>query len=202
MGATQAAPGFLSPFAVEAPPGAEGWQRLYPYYYLFSEARREFEEEKFWFFDGMHNPEPVYPFDTIMTESWWVALNQFGTRVYVIPPALGIDQRIVNGYLFISPNSITDPELIASLSPSAVVVDVAAAGAVAPGPAVYGVIGDVDAHRFAGGLPAGAGGLTALVVNRREALALTGASDADRAAKLYERLCRLDPWQALGCGEA
>ncbi|HZT06927.1 MAG TPA: PEP-utilizing enzyme [Chloroflexota bacterium] len=113
MGATQAARGFVSPFAVEAPPGAEGWQRLYPYYYLFSEPRREFEEGKFWFFDGMHNPEPVYPFDTIMTESWWVALNQFGTRVYVIPPALGIDQRIVNGYLYISPNSITDPELIA-----------------------------------------------------------------------------------------
>jgi pyruvate,water dikinase len=98
---------------VEAPPGAENWQRLYPYYYLFSEPRREFEEGKFWFFDGMHNPEPVYPFDTIMTESWWVALNQFGTRVYVIPPALGIDQRIVNGYLYISPNSITDPEVIA-----------------------------------------------------------------------------------------
>jgi pyruvate, water dikinase len=109
----QSATGFASPFEVAAPPGAEDWQRLYPYYYLFSEPRREFEEGKFWFFDGMHNPEPVFPFDTIMTESWWVALNQFGTRVYVIPPALGIDQRIVNGYLYISPNSITDPELIA-----------------------------------------------------------------------------------------
>jgi len=28
------------------------------------------------------------------------------------------------------------------------------------------------------------------------------SSDADRAAKLYERLCRLDPWQALVCGES
>ena len=93
-------------------PGAEDWRRLYPYYYVFSDDRREFEEGKFWFFDGMHNPEPVYPFDTIMTESWWVALNMFGTRVYVIPPALGIDQRIVNGYLYISPNSITDPAVI------------------------------------------------------------------------------------------
>jgi type VI secretion system protein ImpA len=27
------------------------------------------------------------------------------------------------------------------------------------------------------------------------------SSDTDRAGKLYERLCRLDPWQALGCGE-
>jgi len=29
----------------------------------------------------------------------------------------------------------------------------------------------------------------------------TDSSDRDRAAKLYERLCRLDPWQALNCGE-
>jgi pyruvate,water dikinase len=113
MAVTPEVRGFPSPFAVDAPPGAEDWRRLYPYYYLFSEPRREFEEGKFWFFEGMHNPEPVYPFDTIMTESWWVALNMFGTRVYVIPPALGIDQRIVNGYLYISPNSITDPDLIA-----------------------------------------------------------------------------------------
>jgi len=27
------------------------------------------------------------------------------------------------------------------------------------------------------------------------------SSDLDRADKLYQRLCRLDPWQALGCGE-
>lgn len=27
------------------------------------------------------------------------------------------------------------------------------------------------------------------------------SSDHDRAGKLYERLCRLDPWQALGCRE-
>ncbi len=113
VGEGQGARGFPSPFAIEPPPGAESWERLYPYYCVFSEPRREFEEGKFWFFDGMHNPEPVFPFDTIMTESWWVALNMFGTRMYVIPPALGIDQRIVNGYLYISPNSITDPELIA-----------------------------------------------------------------------------------------
>jgi type VI secretion system protein ImpA len=29
----------------------------------------------------------------------------------------------------------------------------------------------------------------------------TGGSDSDRATKLYERLCRLDPWQALACRE-
>jgi pyruvate,water dikinase len=104
---------FPSPFEVAAPPGAEDWKRLYPYYYTFSDERRAFEERKFWFFDSMHNPEPIYPFDTIMTESWWVALNQYTTRVWVIPPALGIDQRLVNGYIYVSPNTITDPEVIA-----------------------------------------------------------------------------------------
>ena len=29
----------------------------------------------------------------------------------------------------------------------------------------------------------------------------TDSGDRERAAKLYERLCRLDPWQALGCSE-
>jgi type VI secretion system protein ImpA len=27
------------------------------------------------------------------------------------------------------------------------------------------------------------------------------SSEPDRAKKLYDRLCRLDPWQALGCSE-
>jgi pyruvate,water dikinase len=103
---------FLSPFEVEAPPGAEEWRRLFPDYYLFSDERREYEDEQFWFFDGMHNPEPVYPFDAIMPESWWVFLNQYLTRVWMVPPTLGIDQRIVNGYLYVSPTTITDPQEI------------------------------------------------------------------------------------------
>ena len=61
----------------------------------------------------MHNPEPVYPFDAIMTENWAVAVNQLTTRVWQIPPSLGIDHRVVNGYLYISPNAITDPDVIA-----------------------------------------------------------------------------------------
>jgi pyruvate,water dikinase len=103
---------------MDAPPGAEEWRRLYPYYMLFSEERRDFEEGKFWFWESMHNPEPVYPFDTIMIESWWVALNQYTTRVWQIPPALGIDQRIINGYLYVSPNSISDPAVIESRVPT------------------------------------------------------------------------------------
>lgn len=108
-----AKPAFMSPFDVKAPSGAEGWEQLYPYYALISPERREFEESKFWFFDGMHNPEPVYPFDTIMTENWWVGVSQMSSRVWALPPAIGLDQRIVNGYLYASPNAVTDPDLIA-----------------------------------------------------------------------------------------
>ena len=61
----------------------------------------------------MHNPEPIFPFDTIMTENWWVACNQMTTRVFLVPPAWGIDHRIVNGYLYISPSTLSDPALIA-----------------------------------------------------------------------------------------
>ncbi|MGF6873043.1 PEP-utilizing enzyme [Paraburkholderia sp. MM5477-R1] len=104
---------FLSPFAVPTPEDAEGWQEMYPYYALLSPERRAMEEGKLWYFDGMHNPEPLYPFDTIMTENWWVAASQMTTRVWPIPLALGIDQRVINGYLYVSPNSIDDPDEIA-----------------------------------------------------------------------------------------
>jgi len=104
---------FTSPFAVPTPEGAEGWQELYPYYAQISPERQEMEEGKLWYFDGMHNPEPLYPFDTIMTENWWVAASQMTTKVWPIPLALGIDQRIINGYLYVSPNAIDDPDEIA-----------------------------------------------------------------------------------------
>ena len=112
MATTEQPARFPSPFEVATPPGCEGWEELYPYYYVFSEDRREFEEEKFWFFDGLHHPAPIYPFDTITCESWWVPLSQYTSRVFMIPPALGIDQRVVNGYLYLSPNAVTDPKVI------------------------------------------------------------------------------------------
>ena len=101
---------FPSPFEVPTPEGCEGWKELYPYYYVFSDDRREFEDNRFWFQDGMHHPEPLYPFDTITSESWWVALGQYNTRVFVVPPALGIDQRVLNGYLYITALPVANPD--------------------------------------------------------------------------------------------
>ncbi len=108
---------FGNPYDVSTPAGAEGWESMYPAYLLFGSETRERDEQKLWFFDQMHNPEPVYPFDLMMPESWLVSLNQYTTRVWNLPTALGIEQRLVNGYLYLSPNVIEDPEEIASREP-------------------------------------------------------------------------------------
>jgi len=108
---------FGNPYDVPTPEGAEGWESMYPPHMIFGEELRERDEGKLWFFDQMHNPEPVYPFDLMMPESWLVALNQYTTRVWNLPTALGIEQRIVNGYLYLSPNVVEDPEQMAANQP-------------------------------------------------------------------------------------
>ena len=104
---------FMDPHDVPKIPGTEGWERLYPYQYIFSKEdpeRAKFESSQIWFYDGLHYPEPHYPFDLIWDEAWSLALSQYNTRHYIIPPALGIDHRIVNGYVYISPVGVPDPE--------------------------------------------------------------------------------------------
>lgn len=110
--APQAMQRFPSPFDVTTPAGAEGWERMYPYYLLFSEENREYEDGTLWFQDGMHHPEVLYPFDTITHECWRVALGQYNTRVFSVPPAYGIEQRVVNGYLYIAAVPVADPATI------------------------------------------------------------------------------------------
>lgn len=110
--APQAQQRFPSPFEVTTPPGAEGWERMYPYYLLFSEDNRAYEDSQLWFQDGMHHPEVLYPFDTITHECWRVALGQYNTRVFSVPPAYGIEQRVVNGYLYVAAVPVADPTTI------------------------------------------------------------------------------------------
>ncbi len=103
---------FASPFDVKTPPGAEGWQDLYPYYLVFSEDRREEEDAAFWFQDGVHWREVLYPFDSIFMEFALKCLSQYNTHFYIIPPAKGVDYRVLNGYTYLSPVAITDPNVI------------------------------------------------------------------------------------------
>jgi pyruvate,water dikinase len=59
---------FPSPYDLEAPAGAEGWQEMYPYYLLFQDRLREQEDGRFWFCDSQHWPSPFKPFDTVTVE--------------------------------------------------------------------------------------------------------------------------------------
>ncbi|MDR7540001.1 MAG: PEP-utilizing enzyme [Armatimonadota bacterium] len=101
---------FPYPWEVETPKGAEGWERMYPYYLLSSEETRAHEQSLFWFQDKIHHAYALYPFDVITFEAWRLALGQYNTRVFGVPPALGIDHRVLNGYLYIAPVPVADPE--------------------------------------------------------------------------------------------
>ena len=101
--------GFPSPYEVPTPDGAEGWEEMYPYYLLFDPARREQEEGRFWFYNGMHFPEPMPAFDMVTAESCYLSIGLYQGRVFSIPTVLGIEHRVVNGYVFITSNEVSDP---------------------------------------------------------------------------------------------
>ncbi|HEY7468247.1 MAG TPA: PEP-utilizing enzyme [Acidimicrobiia bacterium] len=108
---------FPSPFEVETPPGGEGWEELYTYSLPFSEDRRDYEDGTFWFQDGIHWPDPLTPWDATWLEYALASLSQYNTRHYLIPPALGVDYRVLNGYTYLSPVPVADPEEIGARVP-------------------------------------------------------------------------------------
>jgi len=108
---------FPSPFDITTPPGAEGWRDLYSYSTVFSEDRRDYEESMFWFMDGVHTPEVVQPWDATIMEFAIIVLSQYNTRHYIVPPALGVDIRVLNGYVYLSPVGVADPAEIESRVP-------------------------------------------------------------------------------------
>ena len=113
MASTAALSAFPSPFSIETPPGCEGWEEMYPYYSRFDERRRESDENRFWFWNSMHFPLAMPAFDVICIDSPYQAVGSWQNRVFAVPPAMGIDYRIVNGYVYISGNPVTDPAKIA-----------------------------------------------------------------------------------------
>ncbi len=108
---------FPSPFEIETPAGAEGWQDLYTYSLPFSEDRRSEEDSVFWFQDGIHWPEALTPWDATFYEYAIASLSQYNTRHYLIPPALGIDYRVLNGYAYLTPVPVMDPAEIEARVP-------------------------------------------------------------------------------------
>jgi pyruvate,water dikinase len=92
---------FPDPHEYQVPPELEGWEEMYPSHHLFSKDRADWEKQQFWYMDKIHAPEPMPPLDMLFQEAWQIALSQYTTRVFCIPPAQGIAQRMVGCYMYI-----------------------------------------------------------------------------------------------------
>jgi len=103
---------FPDPYEIETPAGAEGWQELYAYHNLFQDGRREVDGKKTWFRNSLHFPEVSYPFDQITIDCAFMGTGVTNTRVFAMPPAKGLDVRVVNGYTYMSALPAPAPEEI------------------------------------------------------------------------------------------
>jgi pyruvate,water dikinase len=101
----EAAKGFPLPSSLEVTPGTENAQAAFPYYMQFGEG----DDERFWFYNSMHFPEPMHHFDMVTAEAAYCALGSSNTRVHVLPTTKGIDYRIINGRVYIGGVGVTDP---------------------------------------------------------------------------------------------
>src|SRR3569833_2853617 len=103
------AKGFPLPSSLKVLPGTERAQAGYPYTIQFGPA----DDERFWFYNSMHFPEPMSAFDMVTAEAAYCARGSANTRVHCLPTTLGIDHRIINGRVYIGGNAVTDPVEIA-----------------------------------------------------------------------------------------
>lgn len=103
---------FPKPSELTVPPGAEGWEKLYPYNLVFQNLSGA-EDEKFWFCDSQHWPTVFKPFETIGGEFAVKCLGQYNTRHLMIPPANGIEFKIHLGYLYMSPVPVPEDQIAA-----------------------------------------------------------------------------------------
>jgi len=96
---------FMDPHEVPPISGTEGWEEMYPYYYIFGKGnteREKYESSQLWFYDGVHYPFPMHPLDIIWDDMWHLTLSGFTSKVFCIPNSNGIDHRILNGYIYLS----------------------------------------------------------------------------------------------------
>ena len=104
-GGTPDASSFPLPSQITDVPGAEGWRSMYPYFTRFQPE----DDDRFWFYNAMHFPEPVPVFDTVTSEIPYTAIGANTARLFVFPTTLGIEHRIVNGRVYITAIPVTDP---------------------------------------------------------------------------------------------
>lgn len=104
---------FPKPSELPVPAGAEGWEKIYPYYLVFQDKLKDEEDQKFWFCDSQHWPTVFKPFETIGAEFAVKCLGQYNARHLMIPTAKGIEFRVHLGYLYMSPIPVPEEEIAA-----------------------------------------------------------------------------------------
>lgn len=104
---------FPKPSELPVPAGAEGWEKIYPYYLVFQDKLQDEEDQKFWFCDSQHWPTVFKPFETVGAEFAVKCLGQYNARHLMIPTAKGIEFRVHLGYLYMSPIPVPEEEIAA-----------------------------------------------------------------------------------------
>src|SRR5271154_2563396 len=76
--------GFPLPSSLQVVPGTERAQAAYPYTVQFGEG----DDNRFWFYNSMHFPEPMSAFDMVTAEAAYCALAAANTQPHAPPPSL------------------------------------------------------------------------------------------------------------------
>jgi pyruvate,water dikinase len=100
---------FILPNEIPEIPGTDGWREMYPRHLVFSHDNAkqiEYESTRFWFLESLHAPAPLSPLDCYSHDMWRLTLSQSNNRIFMVPTARGIDHRIINGYIYISPVAV------------------------------------------------------------------------------------------------
>jgi pyruvate,water dikinase len=101
---------FPDPYEIQTPEGAEGWEEMYAYHNRFLPTRRAEDSGKTWFRNSLHYPEVSYPFDQVTIDGAFTGTGVTNTRVFALPPAKGLDVRVINGYTYMSTIPSPDDE--------------------------------------------------------------------------------------------
>ena len=96
---------FPLPSQIADVPGAEGWRSMYQYFTRFQPE----DDDRFWFNNAMHFPEPLPAFDVLTCEIPYSAIGANTSRVFCFPTTLGIEHHILNGRVYITAIPVTDP---------------------------------------------------------------------------------------------
>ncbi len=101
---------FPDPHEIATPPGCEGWEEWIPEYLRFRHEHNPDEDNRFYFQDSLHWPEPMKPLDMWFIEVITWTYNLPHTRFIRFPMVKGTQWRILNGYVYLGALPVLDPK--------------------------------------------------------------------------------------------